>query len=153
MLLDFLEFDVKDLIDIILVAVILYYSYKLMKESRSINVFVGILVFIAVWLLVSQVLEMRLLGSILDKVVSVGAIGFVVLFQSEIRKFLYSLGAHRRMEPLMVLLRLKKSKRVDRKVILPIVNACMNMARDKVGALIIIERAIPLDDTCRRQGR
>ena len=152
MILDFLEFDVKDLIDIILVAVILYYSYKLMKESRSINVFVGILVFIAVWLLVSQVLEMRLLGSILDKVVSVGAIGFVVLFQSEIRKFLYSLGAHRRMEPLMEFLKLKKSKRVDRKVILPIVNACMNMARDMVGALIIIERAIPLDDLMQTAG-
>ena len=81
-------FHLKDFIDVLLMAVILYYTYRLMKESRSINVFVGILVFIIIWLVVSQVLEMRLLGNILDKVVSVGAIGFVVLFQAEIRIFL-----------------------------------------------------------------
>ena len=70
----------------------LYYSYRLMKESRSLNVFIGIMVFIIVWLIVSQVLEMRLLGSILDKLVSVGVIGLIVLFQEDIRHFLYSLA-------------------------------------------------------------
>ena len=94
-----IEFGLKDLLDIFLVTVIIYYFYRLMKESRSINVFIGILVFILIWLIVSQVLEMRLLGSILDKLVSVGVIGVIVLFQSEIRKFLYTLGAHQRMEP------------------------------------------------------
>ena len=63
-----IEFGLKDLLDIFLVTVIIYYFYRLMKESRSINVFIGILVFILIWLIVSQVLEMRLLGSILDKV-------------------------------------------------------------------------------------
>lgn len=90
------EFGIKDIIDIFLVALILYYIYRLMKESRSLNVFIGIMVFVLVWLFVSQVLEMRLLGSILDKLVSVGVIGIIVLFQEEIRKFLYSLGAHQR---------------------------------------------------------
>ena len=56
------NFDLKDFIDIFLVALMLYYIYKLMKESRSLNVFMGILVFVLVWLFVSQVLEMRLLG-------------------------------------------------------------------------------------------
>lgn len=150
--LGFIEFGFKDFIDILLVSVILYYSYRLMKESRSINVFVGILVFIVLWLLVSQVLEMRLLGSILDKVVSVGVIGFIVLFQSEIRRFLYSLGAHQRMSPLLKLLRLKKSKEVEHRHIMPIVKACMNMAKDKVGALIIIERNMPLVDLIQTAG-
>ena len=61
------DFGLKDAIDIVLVALILYYLYKLMKESRSLNIFIGVMVFVLVWLFVSQVLEMRLLGAILDK--------------------------------------------------------------------------------------
>lgn len=68
------SFGIKDVIDIFLVALILYYLYRLMKESRSLNIFIGVMVFVLVWLFVSQVLEMRLLGSILDKLVGVGAI-------------------------------------------------------------------------------
>ena len=90
----FFEFGIKDVIDIFLVAMMLYYIYRLMKESSSLNVFIGILVFVVFWLFVSQVLEMRLLGSIMDKLVSVGVIGLIVLFQEDIRKFLYNLGAH-----------------------------------------------------------
>ena len=81
----FFEFGIKDAIDITLVALILYYFYRLMKESRSLPVFMGILVFIVLWLVVSQVLEMKLLGSIMDKLVSVGVIGLIVLFQDDIR--------------------------------------------------------------------
>ena len=91
------EFGIKDVIDILLVALMLYYIYRLMRESRSLNVFIGIMVFVVTWLFVSQVLQMRLLGSILDKLVSVGVIALIVLFQDDIRKFLYNLGAHRRM--------------------------------------------------------
>ena len=71
----FFEFGVKDIVDIVLVALMLYYIYRLMKESRSLNVFIGIIVFVVIWLFVSQVIEMRLLGSIMDKLVSVGEIG------------------------------------------------------------------------------
>ena len=77
----FFEFGIKDVIDIVLVALMLYYIYRLMKETRSLNVFIGIMVFVIVWLIVSQVLEMHLLGGILDKLVSVGMIGLIVLFQ------------------------------------------------------------------------
>ena len=59
-------FGIKDIVDIFLVALMLYYIYRLMKESRSLNVFIGIIVFVLVWLFVSQVLEMRLLGAIMD---------------------------------------------------------------------------------------
>ena len=77
----FFEFGIKDVIDIFLVALMLFYIYRLMKASRSLNVFIGIMVFILVWLFVSQILEMRLLGSIMNKLVSVGVIGLIVLFQ------------------------------------------------------------------------
>ncbi len=80
----FFEFGIKDFIDILLVAFLLYYTYKLMKASGSINVFTGILVFILIWLVVSQVLEMKLLGSIFDKLVSVGVLALIVLFRDEI---------------------------------------------------------------------
>ena len=142
-----LDFGIKDIIDIVLVALLLYYLYRLMKESRSLNVFIGIMVFVLVWLFVSQVLEMRLLGSILDKLVSVGVIGLIVLFQEEIRKFLYSLGAHHRVRAMARMFSSgKKDDKEDKETIMPIVMACMDMARNKVGALIVVERAIKLDD-------
>lgn len=126
----------------------LYYIYRLMKESRSLNVFIGIIVFVVVWLFVSQVIEMRLLGSIMDKLVSVGVIGLIVLFQEEIRKFLYSLGTHQRMRSIFKLFANKSGEDIeeDKETIMPIVLACMDMSKNKVGTLIVIERAIPLDD-------
>jgi uncharacterized protein (TIGR00159 family) len=143
------DFGIKDIIDIVLVALMLYYCYRLMKESRSLNVFIGIMVFIVTWLFVSQILEMRLLGSIMDKLVSVGVLVIIIIFQDEIRKFLYNLGAHQRVRSLVKVFKNddKSSERsTDKETIIPIVMACMNMARRKVGALIVIERNIPLDD-------
>lgn len=144
----FFDFGIKDIIDICLVALMLFYIYRLMKESRSLNVFIGIMVFVLVWLFVSQVLEMRLLGSIMDKLVSVGVIGLIVLFKDEIRKFFYELGERQRVRRLLDLFFYRKDgrKSKDKSAIMPIVWACMDMAKGKVGALIVIERATPLDD-------
>ena len=142
----FFEFGIKDIVDIVLVSLMLFYIYRLMRESRSLNVFYGILVFVLVWLFVSQVLEMKLLGSILDKLVSVGVIGLIVLFQEEIRHFLYNLGAHQKAKNLIRWFRGSTEQEADKESIMPIVMACMNMARGKVGALIVIERSTPLDD-------
>lgn len=146
----FFEFGLKDFIDVLLVALMLYYVYRLMRDSRSLNVFIGILVFVVVWIFVSQVLEMRLLGTILDKLVSVGVIALIVLFQEDIRKVLYNLGAHQRMRRLSDFFTSKKSKeRKKRSVkqdIMPVVMACMNMGRNRIGALIVFERTMPLDD-------
>lgn len=142
-----LNFGIKDAIDIILVATVLYYFYRLMKASRSQNVFTGIMIFVFIWLVVSQILEMRLMGSIMNQLISVGAIGIVVLFQEEIRKFLSNVGSHQRMRKLAGFLGAnKKSATVSRETIMPIVLACMNMARGKVGALIVVERENHLDD-------
>ena len=147
----FVDFGIKDAIDILLVAFLLYYVYRLMRDSRSLNVFIGILVFVVVWIFVSLVLEMRLLGTILDKLVSVGVIALIVLFQEDIRKVLYTLGAHQRMRRLSKLFTSKNSREKRRsnvkQDIMPVVMACMNMSRNKVGALIVFERAMPLDET------
>ena len=146
----FFEFGLKDIIDILLVALTLYYIYRLMRESRSLNVFIGIMVFVICWLFVSQVLQMRLLGSILDKLVSVGVIALIVLFQDDIRKFLYNLGAHRRIRAFSQFFTSTKGKEKGRRdvkeTIMPIVMSSMNMSKAKVGALIVLERTVLLDD-------
>ena len=148
------EFGIKDIIDIFLVALILYYIYRLMKESRSLNVFIGIMVFVLVWLFVSQGLEMRLLGSILDKLVSVGVIGIIVLFQEEIRHFFYTIGAHQRARRFIHLFRPEKKRGIpgmahEREDIFPIVMACLNMSKQRVGALIVMQNQLPLTDFIR----
>ena len=145
----FIEFSIKDLIDILLVAYLLYQTYRLMKDSGSINIFVGILVFIGCWIIVSQVLEMRLLGSIFDKLVSVGVIALIVLFQDDIRKFLVTVGSHKRWENILRFLRNNKQEKIEQSDIMPIVMACMSMSKGKVGALIVIEKNLPLNEIIR----
>ncbi len=148
----FLSFSLKDFIDIISVAVILYYCYKLMKRSRSVNIFYGVLIFVSFWIIVSRVLEMKLLGGILDQLVNVGAIALIVLFQDDIRHFFYDLGAHEKASRLVNFFRGDKKKelseeyRYDREIIFPIVMACINMSKQKVGALIVMENDIPLTE-------
>ena len=65
-----------------------------MKSSGTLAIFGGVVSFIVVWILISQVLEMRLMGAILDKFISVGFLVLVILFQDEIRRFLLALGSH-----------------------------------------------------------
>ena len=145
----FFEFGIKDFIDILLVALLLYYIYKLMKESGSLNVFTGILVFILIWLVVSQVLEMRLLGSIMDKLISVGVLAIIVIFQDEIRRFLFTLGTHRQVGAFIRFFTKDKSENKSNEDIMPVVMACISMAKQKTGALIVIEHNMPLDDVLR----
>lgn len=142
----FIEYSIKDLIDILLVAYLLYQTYRLMKDSGSINIFIGILVFIGFWLIVSQVLEMRLLGSIFDKLVSVGVLALIVLFQDDIRKFLVTVGSHKRWGNIFRFLNPSKQDKNEKADIMPIVMACMSMSKGKTGALIVIEKGIPLNE-------
>ena len=145
-----LEFGIKDIIDVVLVALMLYYIYRLMRETRSANVFNGIMVFVVLWLFVSQVLEMRLLGTILDKLVSVGILAIIIIFQEDIRKFLSNIGGHQRLRTLKRLFTSSKQKDKDSKevkqMIMPLVMASINMSRQKVGALVVLERTATLDD-------
>lgn len=149
-----LDFGIKDFIDIVLVALLLFYCYKFMKQTRSVNIFYGLLIFVCFWVVVSKFFEMKLLGSILDKLVSVGAIALIILFQDEIRHFFYSLGTHERAKHFVRFFRLDRHKlengmRHTHDEIFPIVLACLNMSKQRVGALIVLKNDLPLNDIIR----
>ncbi len=142
-----IDFGIRDAIDILCVAFLLYYIYKLMKDSGSLNVFYGILVFIVTWILVSQVFEMKLLGSIFDKLVSVGVLALIILFQEDIRRFFLTLGSQRKLSLLRRFFKKEKKDQEDQNPeILQIVMACDYMSKNLVGALIILERGMSLND-------
>ena len=142
----FFDFTIKDAIDIVLVAFLLYYLYKLMKESGSLNVFMGILMFLFSWVFVSKLLQMRLLGSIFDQLMNIGAISLVIIFHDEVRRFFKTLGSHRHFKFLSAFFARNRKENSSDKSIMPIVMACMSMAQQKVGALIIIEKNDSLAD-------
>ena len=141
-----LGFSIKDFIDIVLVALMLFYFYKLMRETGSLNLFLGILIVVIIWVVVSQILEMRLLGGIMDTLVSVGALALIVLFQDEIRRFLRDIGSQNRVRQILDFFTGKKEAKVDHAEMMPIVMACMNMAKRKEGALIVVEHNIKLGE-------
>jgi uncharacterized protein (TIGR00159 family) len=141
-----INFGIKDVIDILLVAFLLYETYFLMKKAGTTAIFLGVLAFIAIWFLVSKVFEMRLIGTIFDKFISVGFILLVIVFQKEIREFLQVLGSNKGFGFVKKLFKPKRTNRdEDRTYIMPIVLAAMNMAKRKEGALIAIQQANNLD--------
>lgn len=141
------HFGIKDAFDIAIVALLLFYLYRIMKESGTLNIFFGVLAFIVVWVLTSQILELKLLGSILDQFMGIGLLVLVILFQDQIKRFLVELGDHKRWRFLKNLFRHDKNESASdtRKYVLPIVYACMNMSKTKTGALIVIRQEIPLE--------
>ncbi len=142
-----IQFGIKDAFDIAVVALLLFYLYRIMKESGTLNIFFGVLAFIVVWVLTSQIIEFKLLGSILDQFMGIGLLVLVILFQDQIKRFLVELGDHKRWRFLKKLFRHDKSESSSdtRKYVLPIVYACMNMAKTKTGALIVIRQEMPLE--------
>lgn len=141
-------FGLRDALDIAIMGLLLYYLYKIMKESGTLNIFFGVLAFIVVWVFASQILEMKLIGTVLDKFMSIGLLVLVILFQDQIKRFLVELGDHKRWRFLKNLFHHSKSGNIDdasRRMVLPIVYACMSMAKSKTGALIVIQQSIPLD--------
>ena len=140
----FVSFGVKDAIDIILVAFLMYQTYKLMRSSGTLAIFGGIVSVILVWVLVYEVLEMRLIGGILDKFISVGFIVLVILFQDDIRRFLVALGSNRGWRFLFNLFKRKNDGSEVQKYIASVALACMNLAKHKTGALIVIQREMDL---------
>ena len=138
------HFGIKDLIDVLLVALLMYYAYRLVKISGTKPLFIGIASFLTLWILVTQVFKMSLLGAILDKFVSVGFIVLIILFQDEIRRFLMSLGPRKGWKFITKIVFPQNNNEKDISHITPIVFACMNMAKEKVGALIVIQEDIQL---------
>ena len=141
------HFGIRDAFDIAIVALLLFYLYRIMKESGTINIFFGVLAFIVVWVLTTQILNLKLIGTILDQFMGIGLLVLVILFQDQIKRFLVELGDHKRWRFLKNLFRHEKggAENDTRKYVLPIVYACMNMAKTKTGALIVIRQEMSLE--------
>ena len=141
----FTTIGIKDIIDIFLVSIILYYVYRVMRVSGTIKIFGGIIAFIVIWILVSRIFEMQLLGSIMEKLVNVGLIILVILFQDDIRIFLSELGSHKSWKRFTNFFKAKKSDTDEvPEYVMHIVYACKNMSQTKTGALIVVKQDMPL---------
>jgi uncharacterized protein (TIGR00159 family) len=142
-----IEFHFKDLLDIIIVAFILYQTYRLLKGTSGMNIFAVLLTFVVVWFLVSYVFQMELLGSIINKVANVGIILIVILFQDEIRNFMAKLFSRTATNGLI-----KRIKKILFKIddtthtsgIEQITQAVFNCSKTKTGVLIVIEQEAEL---------
>lgn len=141
----FSTFGIKDFADILCVALLMFFLYKMMKRTGSLNMFIGIIVFIFVWMVVTQVLKMPLLGAIFDKLVDVGAIALIVLFADDIRRFFRDLGTRTRTGRLYRWL-FKRRKSESSTEWHPLVKACSNMSGSRTGALIVIRENDELDE-------
>ena len=142
-----MSFGIKDAIDILVVATLMFYTYRMMKESGTINIFYGVLAFIVAWVLMSEILDMRLIGTIMDMFVNIGLIIIVILFQDQIKRFLVEIGSHKRWQWINGIFKHNSDDETkEKKWILPVVYACMNMAKSKTGALIVIQQKMLLDD-------
>ena len=125
----------------------MFYTYRMMKESGTINIFYGVLAFIVAWVLMSEILDMRLIGTIMDMFVNIGLIIIVILFQDQIKRFLVEIGSHKRWQWINGLFKRDTGTETqEKKWILSVVYACMNMAKSKTGALIVIQQKMLLDD-------
>lgn len=140
-----LSFGFKDIIDIIIVAFLLFYFYKLMKKSGTLSIFIGVIAFIVAWIFASEIFDMRLTGTILDKFMAIGLIILVILFQDPIRRFLVELGSRGRWKGLSQMFRHEKKDEANRNI-MPIVYACMSMSKSRTGALIVLQRNMSLAD-------
>jgi diadenylate cyclase len=137
----FITFRWMDVVDIVLVATLIYQLYYLIKGTAAINIMVGIALFYLLWLVV-KILNMQLFGSILSKFIDVGFIALLIVFQPELRRFLLFIGTN----DIFTNGKLGKGIfdfgwQVNKDHLLDInaiVKACKNMGESKTGALIVI---------------
>lgn len=145
--LNFLDFRITDVIDIILVAVLLYYIYKLVRGSVAVNIFIGIVIIWSFWKL-TQLLEMKMISSMVGGFMQVGLIALIIVFQQEIRKFLLMIGSTNFASKRNFIKHFKFMKQTGLTTDInvdAIVAACEKMGISKTGALIVIERNNALD--------
>lgn len=131
------SFGFKDVIDILLVAGLLYEMYRLLRRTGAVNLFWGILAFILIWFLVSFVFQLDLTGALFDRIISVGAIALIVIFQDEIRMFFYRIGSRFSSWQLFNRQTMDEDA-ASRQQILELTQACRHMSSSKTGALIVL---------------
>ena len=132
-----------DVIDILLVAALIYQLYYLVKGTVAINIFIGILLFYILWIIVRG-LNMQLFGGILGKFIDVGFIALLIVFQQEIRRFLLIIGTSNIFTKGKIGKGIFDFKWQENAVELldvsSLVKACKNMSANKTGALIILTK-------------
>src|SRR3954465_8372494 len=134
----FISFGITDAVDILLVAIILYLAYNLVKGTSAINIFIGLALIYFAYIVI-KAFDLKLLSSILGKFVNVGVIAVMVVFQQEIRKFLLYIGSNefirsRSWKNLVSFTSVNHPDKINLDVD-AIINACFNMSETKTGAL------------------
>jgi uncharacterized protein (TIGR00159 family) len=134
----FIQIRFLDVLDVFLVAFLLYELYSLIRGTSAMQIFIGIVIIYLLWLLV-RAMKMELLSSIMGQVIGVGVIALIVVFQQEIRKFLLILGnKYFKRGKLVFLKNAKMQGGYSAASIDKISRAAIEMAKTKTGALIVI---------------
>lgn len=138
--MDFLNFSFIDLLDIFLVAILLYQLYKLVQGTVAMNIFIGILSIYFLWKIV-QALKMDMLSEVLGQFINVGIIALLIVFQPELRRFLLFIGTPELLDKFAFWKKffyIKGKKKLNSADLQPILKACRNMSEAKTGALIVL---------------
>jgi uncharacterized protein (TIGR00159 family) len=136
-----------DLIDIVLVAIIFYQLYKLIRGTAALSIFIGIFLIYMFWLIV-KALNMELIGALMGQVIGVGVIALIIVFQQEVRRFLLVIGnryMNRRRFSFGKIFSSVEEETGSPKEAEEIVRATESMASKKTGALIVLGRKSSLD--------
>jgi diadenylate cyclase len=145
-LLPFIEFKITDIIDIVLVALLLFYVYKLVRGTVAINIFIGIVIVWVIWRL-TDLLEIKMINSIVGGFMNIGLIALIIVFQQEIRKFLLMLGSTSFSNKWIIknFKFVKQPHHNSSNDVKTILAACYKLAETKTGVLLVIERDNSLD--------
>ena len=130
---------VMDIVDILVVAFLIYKVIMMVRSTSAARIAKSVLI-ILILAGVTQLLNMYLLNYILDKILEIGLVALIVVFQPELRRMLEKLGSKNVREILSV----KEEQREIDRVIEQTVQACEIMAKERTGVLIVFERSIPL---------
>ncbi len=142
----FIHVRIIDVVDILLVAFLMYLVYNLIKGTIATYIFITIITFYVVWLLVRD--NMLLLGGILGQIIGVGAIALIVVFQQELRRFLILFSVRylpKAGTTIDSFFSGAGNNGVTTMNITGMVKACLNMAKTRTGALIALQRNSALD--------
>lgn len=136
-----LSFNLVDVLDILLVGLIIFQVYKLIRGTVAIKIFLGIIAIYLLWKLVSA-LRMEMLGEILGQFIGVGVIALLIVFQQELRQFLVVIGNREFLRGAPRILRRWLNREADDAPMKlgAVVTACKSMARTRTGALIIVAK-------------
>ena len=135
--MEFLEIGITEMIDISLVAVLIYQLYKLVKGTVAINIFIGLSAIYLLWKVVSA-FHFQLLSEILGQFIGVGVIILAIVFQQELRKFLMMIGKGKVIKNKGIFKLNFTTNYENHLNISSITKACEDMAQTKTGALIVI---------------